>query len=179
MTLAEAKIMLEKQRIPYQTAQYENPEAYYRHLNPFSSDPRSEACPVTALVIPSVNGRMHIELQFQPVRGVFRFINLYFGDFDFEMFDHEPDMLEADLLEIIGQIADGKLAVIVANDLKRKKWLWGSCYDLTDDDDVFGAPGYQAALDKIQQKKTWLQRLLGRKLRYEIYDWRTYRCVET
>ena len=32
MTLTDGKILMEKHRIPYQTVQYENQEAYYRHL---------------------------------------------------------------------------------------------------------------------------------------------------
>ena len=130
-----------------------------------------------ALVIPAVNGVMDIELQFNQVRGEYIFDDMYFGDYCFEMFDYNPDMLEADLLENIGRIVDGKMAVIVRNDLKRKRWLGDAGFDLSDDDNVFGEPGFRAAVARIEKPKTLWQKLTGQREQYEIYDWRTYRRV--
>lgn len=177
MTLTDAKILMERHRIPYQTAQYENEEAYYRHLALFPYTKNARGCKVIALVIPAVNGVMDIELQFNQKRGEFVFEDLFFGDYCFEMFGYNPDMLEADLLENIGQIVDGKLAVIVKNDLKRKRWLGDACFDLTDDDNVFGEPGFRAAVARIEKPKTRWQKLTGRRIQYDIYDWRSHRQV--
>ena len=177
MTLTDAKILMEKHRIPYQTAQYENQAAYYRHLALFPYTKNARDCKVIALVIPAVNGVMDIELQFDQKRGEYVFQDLHFGDFCFEMFNYNPDMLEADLLENIGQIVDGKMAVIVSNDLKRRRWLGDARFDLSDDDNVFGAPGFREAVAKIEKPKTLWQKLTGQQKQYEIYDWRTYRRV--
>ena len=58
MTLNEAKVMLERRRIPYHTAQYETEAEYFRHLSPFPYLKNARSCKVIALVIPSVNGVM-------------------------------------------------------------------------------------------------------------------------
>ena len=177
MTLLEAKTLLERRRIPYQTAQYENEAAYFRHLAPFPHVDDGRNCKVTALVIPAVNGVKDIELQFNRRRGEFVFEELHFGGYSFEMFDTDPDLLEADLLDLIGQIVEGKVVVILCNDLKRKCWKSSLCFDPTDDDGVFGAPGYREALAKIEKPKTFWQKLTGKRTQYDIYDWRTYRQV--
>ena len=177
MTLTDAKILLEKRRIPYQTAKYESEAEYWRHLMRFPYTRNSRKCKITALVIPSVNGMKDIELQFSPLRGEYVFDELYFGDFGFDLSNYDPDLLEVDILEIIGQIVDGKMAVIVSNDLKRKRWLGDARFDLTDDDNVFGAPGFREAVAKIEKPKTLWQKLTGQQKQYEIYDWRTYRRV--
>ena len=177
MTLLEAKTLLERKRIPYQTAQYENEADYWRHLMPFPYTQSARNCKVTVLVIPAVNGVKDIELQFNRRRGEYIFEDLRFGDFSFEMFNWDPDLLEADLLERIGQIVDGKLAVIERNDLKRKRWGGDACFDLTDDDNVFGATGFREAMAKIEKPKTFWQKLRGQRIQYDIYDWRTYRQI--
>lgn len=177
MTLTDAKILLEKRRIPYQTARYENEAEYWLHCMPFSDLGQAGSCKVTVLVLPSVNGVKDIELQFNQVRGECVFEDMYFGGYSFDMSDADPDLLEADILDTIGQIVDGKVAVIEANDLKKKRWLGDSRFDLADSDSVFGEPGFREAVAKIETPKTLWQKLTGRKIRYDIYDWRTYRQV--
>ena len=177
MTLLEAKTLLERSRIPYQTARYESKADYFRHLSPFPYLKNARSCKVTVLVIPSVNGVKDIELQFLPRRGEYVFEELWFGGFSFEMFNYDPDLLEADLLDFIGQIVDGKLAVVEAHDLKRKRWLGDARFDLTDDDNVFGEPGFREAVAKTEAPKTLWQKLTGQRIQYDIYDWRTHRQV--
>lgn len=177
MTLTDAKILLERKRIPYQTAQYENEAAYWRHCMSFPHTDNARSGKVTALVIPAVNGVKHIELQFNRIRGEYEFRELWFGGYGFEMFDTDPDLLEADLLDFIGQIVDGKLVVIETNDLKKKRWKSSLCFDPTDSDSVFGAPGLQDALKQIEKPKSFWQKLRRTKIRYDIYDWRTCRQV--
>ena len=177
MTLNEAKTLLERRRIPYHTAQYENEAEYWLHIMPCPDLSQAGSCKVIALVIPSVNGVKDIELQFNRHRGEYIFEELYFGGFSFDLSDSEPDMLEADILEIIGRIVDGKLTVIECNDLKRKRWISDSSFDLTDDDIVFGAPGFREAVARIEKPKTLWQKLTRQKLQYDIYDWRTHRQI--
>lgn len=177
MTLIDAKVLLERNRIPYHTAQYESEKEYLQHL---MSSPYIQNAPkrkVTALVIPSVNGVKDIELQFNRFRGEYRFEDLWFGSLCFDLFHPDPHILEADLLDRIGSIVNGKLAVIACYDLKRKRWISDGCYDLTDDDNVFGAPGYEEALARIDAPKTLWQKLTGQKRQYDIYDWRTHRRI--
>ena len=177
MTLTEATIFLQRHRIPYQTARYEDEADYRRHLMPFPDTNNAGKSKVTALVIPAVNGVKDIELQFNRIRGDYVFEELYFGCFCFDLVYHEPDVLEADLLDLIGRIVDGKLAVIECHDLKRKRCVSDGSFDLSDEDNVFGAPGFREAVAKIEAPKTFRQKLLGQKLQYEIYDWRTYRQI--
>ena len=177
MTLLEAKTLLERSRIPYQTARYESEADYFRHLSPFPYLKNARSCKVTVLVIPSVNGVKDIELQFIPRRGEYVFEELYFGGYGFDMFDTDPDLLEADLLDLIGQIVEGKVVVILCNDLKGKRWKSSLCFDPTDNDSVFGAPGYREAVAKTEAPKTLWQKLTGRRIQYDIYDWRSHRQV--
>lgn len=177
MTLTEAKSLLERKRIPYQTAQYEDEAAYVRHCMPFPYVDGARNCKITALVIPAVNGVKHIELQFSRHRGEYVFDELWFGGHSFEFADCDPELVEADLLDDIGQIVEGKLAVIECNDLKRKRMISTLCFDPNDSDSVFGAPGLREALKKIDAPKTFWQKLTGQKLQYDIYDWRTHRRV--
>ena len=175
MTLTEAKTLLERKRIPYQTAQYESEAAYWLHLMPFPDLSQAGSCKVIALVIPSVNGVKDIELQFNRHRGEFILEDMWFGGCGFDMSDTDPDLVESDILDIIGQIVDGKLTVVECHDLKRKRCISNGLYDLTDSDGVFGAPGYRETLAKIEKPKTLWQKITGKKLRYDIYDWRTHR----
>lgn len=177
MTLTEAKTLLERSRIPYHTAQYENEAEYWRHCMTFPYTDGAGNFPVTALVIPAVNSVKHIELQFNRVRGGYEFRELWFGGYSFELSDTPEDFLAADILEIIGQIVDGKLTVIQCHDLKKKRCLSHSLFDLTDSDSVFGAPGYREALAKIKAPKTLWQKLTGQQRQYDIYDWRTHRQI--
>lgn len=177
MTLIEAKTMLEKRRIPYQTAQYENEGEYCRHLTPFPNRKNTRNCQIIALVIPAVNGVKDIELQFIRKRGEYVFEELWFGGYGFEMFNADPDLLEADLLDLIGQIVDRRLGVIEINDLRKKRWKSTLCFDLSDDDDVFGAQGFRDTLEQIDAHKTFWQKLSGQRIQYDIYDWLNYRRV--
>ena len=177
MTLTEAKTLLERKRIPYQTAQYENEAEYWRHCMPYPHTANAKNCRVTALVIPAVNGVKDIELQFNRHRGEYAFQELWFGAYSFEMFDTLEEFLEADILEIIGQIVDGKLTVVECHDLKRKRCISDGLFDLTDSDGVFGAPGFREAVARIEKPKTLWQKLTRQKLQYDIYDWRTHRQI--
>jgi hypothetical protein len=177
MTLTDAKILFEKRRIPYQTAQYENEAEYWKHCTAFPDTRNARSCRVIALVIPAVNGVKDIELQFNRRRGEYIFEELWFGGYSFEMFDTDPELLEADLLDLIGQMVDGKMIVVLSSDLKHRRWKSGLCFDPSDDDNVFGEPGFREALEEIERPKTFWQKLTGQRTQYDIYDWRTYRQV--
>ena len=177
MTLTEAKILLERNRIPYQTAQYEDEGSYWLHLSPCLDLSRAGSCKVTALVIPSVNGLRHIELQFNRIRGQYEFVDLYFGAYCFELEDQDEEELPNEILENIGRIVDCRLGFVQVTDPKRRKWLGDACYDLSDSDEVFGAPGFRAAVRKASEKPTLWEKLTGSRRRYEIYTWQTFKSI--
>ena len=92
------------------------------------------------------------------------------------MFDYNGEMIADDLLERIKEIQSGNFVVIIANDLKNRRWLGDACFDLNDDD-AFGRPGYEKAIRRINKSKGFLSRLLKTQKQYEIYDWDTYQCI--
>jgi len=177
MNLIDAKTLLEKRRIPYHTAQYESEAEYWQHISRFPDLRQAGSCRVTALIVPSVNGVKDIELQFNRQRGEYILADMWFGGYCFDMSDSDPDLLEADILDLIGQIVENKMAIILVHDLKRRCCLRMSSYDLTEDDNVFGAPGFREAVAKIEAPKTFRQKLTCQKLQYDIYDWRTCRQI--
>ena len=86
-------------------------------------------------------------------------------------------LLPNDILETIGRIVDCKLGFIQMTDPKHRRWLGDACYDLTDSDEVFGAPGFRNAVVKASAKRSLWDRITGRERRYEIYTWQTYRTI--
>ena len=71
-----------------------------------------------------------------------------------KVFPDDAEMLEGDILDTIAQIVEGKVAIIQAVDLKRKTMLSDGCFDLSDPDPVFGAPGFRAAVQKASRKRS-------------------------
>ena len=107
----------------------------------------------------------------------FRFEELSFGDYCFEMFDYNEEMLADALLNRIKEIQSGNFVVIIANNLKNRHWLGDACFDLNDDDDAFGRQGFEKAMGRINKPKGLLSRLFRTQKQYEIYDWNTYQCI--
>jgi len=177
MTLDEAKALLTENNISFELRKYENETAYWRHTALFPYTKNARPCKVTAIVIRSNNLKKDIELQFNSVDDVFCFEELRFGDYCFEMFDYNEKMLTDDLLNHIYEIKDGSFVVIVANDIKKRCWIGDACFDLNDDDDAFGKPGFQKAMQRIRKPKGFFSVLLKSKKQYEIFDWNTYQVV--
>lgn len=175
MTLDEAKELLQENNIPYEISKFENEAEYWRHVVLFPNTKYAKPCKVIALIIHSKNGKKNIELQFNERGGTFYFVDLQFGDFDFEMFDYNEDMLSDDLLNHINEIISGNFIVIAANDIKKRRWLGDACFDLNDDD--FGKEDFQIAMQRIQKPKGFFSRLFRITTQYEIYDWNAYQCI--
>lgn len=93
------------------------------------------------------------------------------------MFDTAEEYIADELLTNINEIKSGNLTVITANNIKRKCRLYEGGFDLNDDDDSFGKPGFEKAIRRIQQPKGPLSKLFKSKIQYEIYDWNTYKCI--
>ena len=99
-----------------------------------------------------------------------------FGDYGFEMFDYNEEMLANDLLDHIKEIQSGNFTVIVANNLKSKSWIGDACFNLNDDD-AFGKAGFERAMKRIKKTKGLISKLLKSSKQYEIYDWNSYQCM--
>lgn len=177
MTLDEVKALLSENNISFGLYEFNNEAEYWHHTTLFPYTKNAKPCKVTAVIIRSNNGKKNIELQFNAVDDMFRFEELWFGDYCYEMFDYNEDMLADDLIRNILEIKQGNLIVIVLNDIRKKRWLADACFDLSDDDDDAGEPGFQKALQRIKRPKGLLSKLLRFQEQYEIYDWNTYQCI--
>jgi len=176
MTLNDAEILLSENNIVFDVREFESETAYWYHVSMFPYTKNAKPCKVIALIILSNNGRNDIELQFNANDNDIRFEELWFGGYSFEMFDYNGEIIADDLLERIKEIQSGNFVVIIANDLKNRRWLGDACFDLNDDD-AFGRPGYEKAIRRINKSKGFLSRLLKTQKQYEIYDWDTYQCI--
>lgn len=177
MTLDEAEVLLSKHNISFEICAFDNEAAYWHHTMLFPYTKNAKPCKVIALIIRSNNGKKDIELQFNASDDVFRFEELRFGDYCFDMFDYNEDMLADDLIRIILEIKQGDQIIIVMNDMRKKRWLSDACFDRSDNDDTIGNPGFQKALRQLERPKGLFSKLMRVKEQYEIYDWNSYRCI--
>lgn len=172
MTLEQAREMLQVNQISFDELEFSSEAEYFHHHILFPHVGNTLPVKVIALVIPSPNSRKNLELQFTSAGDGFRFAELWFGEYTFELFDIEEGFLEEELLDIIGKIRSGNLQVIVANNLGRKRWLWDAGFDMKED-----YADFAAVLERIQKPKSLWDKLRKRRIQYEIYSWNTYRCI--
>lgn len=177
MTLDEAKELLSENSISFELCGFQNEAEYWQHLTLFPYTKIAKNCKVMAIIIPSKNEKKNIELQFNAVDDVFRFEELSFGDYCYEMFDIKEEFLADNLLACIDEIKNGNFTVISANDIRKKCWLGDECFDRGDDDKLFGEPGFKKAMQRIQKPKGFFAKMSKSVKQYEIYDWNTYRCI--
>lgn len=172
MPLEQAREILQVNQIPFEELEFSSGAEYNHHNILYPHTKNTSPGNVIALVIPSPNSRKNLELQFTSAGDGFRFAELWFGEYTFELFDIEEGFLEAELLDIIRKIRSGNLQVIVANDLGRKRWLWDAGFDMNED-----YADFAAVLKRIQKPKSLWDKLTKRRIQYEIYNWNTYRCI--
>lgn len=177
MTLDDAKVLLSENDVPFELREFNNEAEYWHHVALFPYTKNAKPCKVIAMIIRSNNGKKDIELQFNAVGDGFRFEELRFGNFNYEMFDYNEDMLADDLIRNILEIKQGNLSIIVSNDMRKKRFLAAGCFDLSDDDEIFGKPGFQESLQWIKRPKGWRSKLLRVRVQHEIYDWNSYQCI--
>ncbi len=176
MTLEEARVLLSNNNIPHQLCDFHNEAEYWRHTSMFPYTKNAQSCKVTVIVIQSNNTHKNIELQFNVIDGIQKFVELWFGAYSYEMFDCIEEIQADDLMDRVVEIMQGNLKMIIANDLKKKRWLGDACFDLTDDD-AFGNPGFEKAMKRIQKKKGLWEKLTKSQKQYEIYDWNNYQLI--
>ena len=121
MTLDKAKTLLSENNISFELHEFNSEAEYWHHTTLFPYTKNAKPCKVIAMIIRSNNGKKDIELQFNAVGDVFRFQELRFGDFCYEMFDYNEDMLADDLIRNILEIKQGNRIMIVLNDIRKKR----------------------------------------------------------
>ena len=187
MTLDDAKVLLTDNNIPFDLVEYENEKEYWHHTMLFPYTKNAQVCKVLVLVVRSNNGKKDIELQFNEKDGIFCFEEIRFGSYCFEVLcEVKEEKLAEELIACIREVQEGYWRVIVANNIKRRFWLWDACFDLNDtDDDISGKKAFDEAMLLIEESEKvsggvfgkFLDKLLRTKVQYEIYDWNTYQCI--
>lgn len=176
MILDEAKELLSANNISFELREFQNEAEYWYHTTLFPYTKNAKPCKVIAIIIRSKNGKKDIELQFNAVDDILRFEELRFGDYCYEKFDVPEEMLAEDLMDQIFEVLRDDCAVIVVNDLKKKRRLADACFS-RNYDDAFEEPGIQKAMQRIKKPQGFFSKLLKSKKQYEIYDWNTYQCI--
>ena len=170
MNLDRAKELLSNKGITFYTEEYTSEADFWKHIALFPYTKNAADSSVIAVVINSNNGRKNLELQFVEMKGNYAFKELWFGDYSFEAFDYEPDILEDEVLTDIESVMSGEYMAFVINDLNKKQWIGDG---LTQKDD-----GYAEKLKRDALKpKTWKQKIRRMKLQYEFYDWENYQKI--
>ena len=177
MTLRDVRGLLESRRIEYSIFKYEKEADFLKHIHKFPDLSFAEDCKTLAVVIKCNNRVKDIEIQFNKIDGEYYFVELMFGEFCFELIDDDEEYMALDLMSIIYQVLSEQIAIIVKNDLKKQKWISDSCFNLAEDNPVFGEPAFIRAVQSIQIPKSPIESKLSSKKQYEIYTANSYQCI--
>ena len=177
MTLDIVERILRSERIIYSFCDYENEEEFLKHIYLFPDLSNPDPYKVRSLIIKSNNGYKDIELQFNFMDGVYVFVEMLFGEFGFEMADCEDEYFAEALLDNLFAIFNEQVAILVRNNLTKKKWIGDSLFALDEDDPVVGEPAFFRAIERIQAPKTFLEQRRKTQIQYEIYTFSSYQCV--
>lgn len=177
MTLSEAKELLIKNNIEFSEIYFSSISEFCLYLTPYMTN-RDDKIQVIALIIKSNNNKKHLSLEFidENNNGNYTFYDLYFGQYFYELFDCEEEILGKSVLDEINRVISNNVVVIVVNDLKNGKWLGDSIFD-KNENDGFGLPGFENAMKRIEKPKNFFSKLKRSKKQYEIYDWHSYQCI--
>lgn len=178
MTFDAAKMLLEENNISFSELHFDSVAEFRLHISPFAYTKNAGTYLVKALVITSNNNHKNIELQFidENNDGNYTFVDLYFGEYFFELFDCQEEFLQQSITDEIKSIISNEVIVIVANDLKKGKWIGDQIFD-KNEKDGFGLPGFEKTMQRLNKKKGFVAKLIGSKTQYEIYDWNSYQCM--
>lgn len=179
MTLDKVIAILDAHNIYFSKLHFNNVADFRLHMSPFAYLKNAGANPVSVLCIPSNNGHKNIELQFidKENDGNYTFVDLYFGEYFYELFDCQEECLEQSIMDEITGIISNDVIVIVANDLKNKRWYSSQIFDKKEKDG-FGLPGFERAMQQIsKRRKKFFPNPFKSKMQYDIYDWNTYQCI--
>jgi len=177
MTLDQAIHLLEENQIRYKLVEYKNEKEFLKHIYMFPNLEDTEDCKVISLVVLCNNENKDLELQFNEYDGEYYFVEIVFGEFCFEMFEHGEEFFVEDLMGIIFQVITDQLVVIVRNDLEKKRWVGDACFYMTENDPVYGEPGFFRELARIQMPKNLLEKKFSSQKQYEIYSYNSYQRI--
>lgn len=170
MNLSRAKELLNKKGLPYELVEYSCEGEFWKHISQFANTSRATPTKVISLVINSPNKHKHLELQFNKSEKDYLFCELWFGDYSFEAFDYEADILEQEILSDIESVISGGFVAFSIGDLKNRRWISDGLIEKNSE-----------ALEKFKQKmsrpKSWLGKIFKTKIQYELYDWNTYKIA--
>lgn len=121
MTLNDAKALLNNNHFPFEMLEFQNEADYWNHITDYPVNKNTRPCKVIAVVIYSNNSKRNIELQFNETNGTFLFEEFWFGSFAFEMFDVKEEVLAYEIVNSIGEIRSGHIAIITVNDIRKKR----------------------------------------------------------
>ena len=173
----EVKVMLQRERIPFVEVQYPNEreylKTYFRNPNLKGRNERA----VFVLKIAGGNEKTPLWLEFQPGDGGMVFYDLYFGEYAFELFQNNDEMIRQTLTENIRNVLAGKIHVIVSWSGKNISWNGDACYYIAPGEADDDTEEYRKALRRIEKPRGWFGQRFGAETTYAIYNWYSYREI--
>lgn len=171
MNILQVEKLLSEHNFTFDKRIYKNANAFFSENFKFFNRTVESENEIAALIIKSNNRKTNIVLQFNKNSDVFVFYNMYFGCFDFELFNTEEECLEDSILNAVSCITAEKHKFIAVYNLKSKKMIFDCRLDLSEHEEK---EYYQDLKMKIDKTKSFLKRLIGAETMYEEYDWDSY-----
>jgi len=174
MKLTQVKQLLDDNKINYTVSKVDNRGDFYRRKG-FKDTKVSHS--FTLLTIPNPNHHLGLELIFISDNENPEFYDMEFGGYWHELFDLDETWYENELVNEIKNIMSGKVYYIFKRDAETGAWRSDSQYHDFDNDEMNSIAAYYKEIEKIHAPKTWLEKLKGKTMKYEIYNWTNYECV--
>ena len=130
-----------------------------------------------AIIIDGGSKEAPLRVVFGEADGEQRFIDLRFGQFDYEFYQNTEESVMDELVDAIRAVISGKTKVISDWYTETKRWRGDACFYVAPGEEDDGSYEYTAALQRIERPKSRLCRLLTRSVTYAIYDWFSYREI--
>lgn len=106
-----------------------------------------------------------------------RFIDLRFGQFEYELYQCTEESVLDELVDAIRAVISGKTKVIYAWYTRTKSWKRDSCFYVAPGEEDDDSLEYAAAVQRIERPKSRLCRILTGRVTYAVYDWFSYREI--
>ena len=170
MNLSRAKELLNKKGLSYELIEYSCEGDFWKHISQFSDTSKAAHSKMISLVINSPNKHKNLELQFNQLENDYLFCELWFGEYCFEAFDYEADILEQEILSDIENVISGVFIAFSVSDLKNRRFISDGLFEKNSE-----------SLEKFKQKmskpKSWAEKIFKTQMQYELYDWDTHKIV--
>ncbi|MBR6609574.1 MAG: hypothetical protein IKK99_05090 [Oscillospiraceae bacterium] len=174
MKLTQVKQLLDDNKINYTVSKVDNRGDFYRRKG-FKDTKVSHS--FTLLTIPNPNHHLGIELIFISDNENPEFRDMLFGGFEYELFLSSDEWNKEFLVKEVNDILAGNIYIVTGWNDKTAKWIFDSRYVDTDEEWEENMDEYHRDLEKIHAPKTRLEKLKGKTMKYEIYNWTNYECV--